>query len=381
MSWIFLFLAMCYAALMWRYLATWQALPEWRLPEGWRPTQMLTVLVPARNEALHIEHCLRSILACKYPHDLLEIIVLDDFSEDGTADLALRLAGGSDAAIRVLRLAQHLPPEAAQTANKKRALEMGVEAARGTRILCTDADCLVPPDWLPLMASAPGALATGPVAFHQERNLLERFQSLDLLGLMGITGAGIHGGFQRMGNGANLAYDKAFFLSLGGYAGNRGTASGDDMFLIQKAAAQAPGSVFFVKNRAATVRTRAQPDWRGFWQQRLRWGTKNAALPEWPIRLALLAVFLFCWGIWLHAAALLCWGSSGGNVQVFVFQVFIKIVADYFFLRSLCRFFGRMDLLRWFLPAFVLHTAYIPLVGAGSLFLKNYRWKGRNVRR
>jgi len=56
-------LAVFYAALMEAYLRGWRALPEYEMPEEWVPTAMVSVLVPARNEASHIEACLRSILS------------------------------------------------------------------------------------------------------------------------------------------------------------------------------------------------------------------------------------------------------------------------------------------------------------------------------
>jgi cellulose synthase/poly-beta-1,6-N-acetylglucosamine synthase-like glycosyltransferase len=373
-------LAILYAALLTAYRWGWRALPEWQIPLGFAPQSRVTVLIPARDESEHLEACLRSILRGNFSHNLLKIIVIDDFSEEKISPRYFP-AEYPNAPISILHLADFLPAEARFSANKKQALALGVARATGTLIVSTDADCEVPPAWLTLIVSAFEAnparqFLTAPVAFRRGRNALQHFQSLDFLGLMGITGAGIGSGWQRMANGANLAYRKTAFEAVGGYAGNENVASGDDMFLVQKMAARWPDGVFFLKNRDATVLTEAKPDLRSFWQQRLRWGTKNAALPEWPVRLALLVVFLFCWSILagaaLAAAGLFSW-------QMLLFQCVVKAVCDCFFLSEMCRYFRREDLLRWFWPSFFLHTLYIALLGTASIFSKKYEWKGRKV--
>ncbi len=48
----------------------------------------VTVIVPAHNEAAVIDRCLKSIKCQDYPHEKLEVIVIDDGSTDGTADHA-----------------------------------------------------------------------------------------------------------------------------------------------------------------------------------------------------------------------------------------------------------------------------------------------------
>ena len=219
-------------------------------------------------------------------------------------------------------------------------------------------------------------MVCGPVVFWQEKNLFQRFQSLEFLGMMGITGAGYQLGWHQMANGANLAFRKEVFEAVNGYSGNEHLASGDDMFLVQKVAKQWPGSVVFLKSLAATVKTAPVPDLRSFWQQRLRWGTKNAAIPDWSLRLSLLLVFLMCWSMWLNTglaiAGVLSW-------QIVGFQWLIKYIFDFFLLSSMSRFFKRQDLLRWFMPSVILHTAYIACLGIASIFKKNYAWKGRRA--
>src|SRR5258707_158127 len=50
---------------------------------------LVSILVPARNEALNIEACVGSLLTQDYPR--YELIVLDDHSDDGTGDIVRRL--------------------------------------------------------------------------------------------------------------------------------------------------------------------------------------------------------------------------------------------------------------------------------------------------
>lgn len=387
-------LAGAYSALIFAYWRGWRALPLRSLPAGFQPRTSVTVAIPARNEAANIGACLRSILEGSYPPNLLEIIVVDDFSNDETAAV-VRAFKGQNTRIKLIALADFFS-EKHLNSHKKKALEIAIDQARGELIVTTDADCVAPPDWLKWLASvfeagrspderleialeeqwAPKILAA-PVAFRHEHNLLQRFQSLDFLGMMGVTGAGIRMGWQRLGNGANLAYPKAVFVALGGYAGADAHASGDDLFLLQKAARRWPRGIFFLKNTAATVLTEAMPDWRSFFAQRLRWGAKNAALPEPGAKIALLLVFLLCWSIVVNV--LIIWLLHPALLWVPLAQLLVKAVADFFFLREMCRFFGRRDLLRSFAPAFFLHIFYIAAVGAASLFFRKYRWKGRRV--
>ena len=115
---------------------------------------------------------------------------------------------------------------------------------------------------------------------------------------------------------------------MGGYTGNAHLASGHDMFLVQKVAKRWPGSVSFLKSHEATVLTEAAPDWKAFWQQRLRWGTKNTAIQNWPLRLSLLTVFLFCWSIWVNLGlALACAvvGIFANNLWMLLFQIIDSI--------------------------------------------------------
>ncbi len=75
-----------------------------RLPNPWTtcaaPTTRISVLIAARNEAHQIGHTIQDILGQDYPEDLIELIVIDDHSTDGTADVVAGFAGQNVKLIR-----------------------------------------------------------------------------------------------------------------------------------------------------------------------------------------------------------------------------------------------------------------------------------------
>ena len=85
-------LTVTYAVIMALYLYGWRRLPCWQIPPDFVPRTAVTVVVPARNEAQNIGACLQSVLGGSYPRHLLEILVVDDFSEDETGEIVLKLS-------------------------------------------------------------------------------------------------------------------------------------------------------------------------------------------------------------------------------------------------------------------------------------------------
>ena len=108
---------------------------------------LVSVIVPARNERRNIERCVRSVLATTYPS--LEVIVVDDRSDDGTGDIARAIARGDDR-LRVVE-APELP---AGWFGKQWACATGVRHSRGGLLLFTDADTRHAPDLLPRAVNA-----------------------------------------------------------------------------------------------------------------------------------------------------------------------------------------------------------------------------------
>jgi chlorobactene glucosyltransferase len=109
------------------------------------PAELISVIVPARNEARDIRRCVLALLAQTYPN--YEIIVVDDRSGDETAAILATLEQDHPGRIQVVA-GGDLP---AGWAGKPHALHLGVQAAHGDWLCFVDADTFAAPD---LMAAA-----------------------------------------------------------------------------------------------------------------------------------------------------------------------------------------------------------------------------------
>lgn len=111
------------------------------------PAPLVSVIIPARDEARNIARCLGSALANRYP--ALEFIVLDDHSTDGTGDIARDTAQG-DPRVRVI-VPPPLPPG---WFGKSWACATGANEARGELLLFIDADTSLSDDLIVRLVNA-----------------------------------------------------------------------------------------------------------------------------------------------------------------------------------------------------------------------------------
>jgi len=114
--------------------------------------QPVSVIVTTRNEADNIRGCLDSLLAQDFPRDAYEVLIID-CSSDATAEIAATYPG-----VRVLRSERGF----------SRQKNLGVAEARFDILAFTDADCIIPPEWLKTIERAfrrPELAAAGGNAF------------------------------------------------------------------------------------------------------------------------------------------------------------------------------------------------------------------------
>lgn len=181
-------------------------------------TPLVSVLIPARNEAAHIERTLRMLRAQDYPN--FEIVVLDDASSDGTAQVVRR---ASDSDPRLLLLpGLPLPPG---WLGKAWACQQLFQHARGDLLLFTDADVrwhsgalqAVVRQFQESRAHLLAVFPTQETVTWGER-LIVPLMGMAILGYLPILAAHhIPWASFAAANGQCLLFDRAAYVRIGGH--------------------------------------------------------------------------------------------------------------------------------------------------------------------
>lgn len=357
------FLFTCYTLLILYFWQSWKAIPVFTPSQ--QPQTSISVIIPARNEEANIGNLLQGLQEQSYPNKLLQVIVVDDHSTDNTAAIVKTFPN-----VQLIQLNAD-----GINSYKKKAVETGVAAATNELIVCTDADCIPSPNWLNTIAAfkneTNAVFVAAPVTINCSNKVVEVFQALDFMILQGITGAGVHKQTLTMCNGANLAYEKKVFNVVNGFEGIDNIASGDDMLLMHKIWKQFPKQVHYLKSKEAIVTTAAQPTWKAFLNQRIRWASKASSYNDKRIFWVLLLVYLFN----LSFIVLLV----TGHWWLFAGLLIAKTIVELPFVISVARFFNQQYLLKYFFFFQPLHILYTIISGFLGQFGK-YEWKGRRVR-
>jgi cellulose synthase/poly-beta-1,6-N-acetylglucosamine synthase-like glycosyltransferase len=348
------------------------------------PTTFISIIIPARNEEANIEACICTILQNNYPIHLFEIIIVDDHSEDNTASLVKRYA---DQNVKLICLKDFVKDKI--NSYKKKAIEIAIAKASGTLIITTDADCMVPHTWLHTIAhfyeSEKPAFIAAPVSIDCGWNFIQIFQSLDFMTLQGITASVVYKKQMTMCNGANMAYERAVFYEVGGFAGIDSIASGDDMLLMHKIYKQYPERVLFLKSKDAIVKTAPVNTIKQFFNQRIRWASKADKYDDKRILPILILVYFFNILMLLlpliaifNNCAIAILNTHYSILSLWLWMLLLKIVAELFFLFPVASFFEKKSML-WFFPLLQpFHIYYTVIAGWFGKFGK-YTWKERSV--
>jgi len=376
LEWVVAILTLLYAGLLIAYRYWYHQLRNFEpLPASHLSTTFthFSIVIPARNESANIKACIDSILAQNYPINCFEVIVIDDFSEDDTAFIVSSMQALHEN-VRLLKLSDFFKQDEIQSF-KKKAIEKAVVHAKGDWIITTDADCIVPPNWLSLyhqyIIKESPVFVAAPVMFIPEKTVLNTFQVLDFLALQGITAAAVGAGKHSMSNGANLAFEKSAFIAVGGYQGVDQIASGDDMFLMHKMKKTLSNRIGYLFHPDAIVLTKAMPNWKDLIMQRIRWSSKARFYDDESIFWVLLLVYLYNF---IFLILLL-----SGQYQLLCISLAFKTFFELYFLDSVSRFFKLQPSLQYFILFQPLHIAYTIIAGLFGQ-VKTYTWKGRRVK-
>lgn len=332
-----------------------------------KPQTSFTIIVPFRNEAENLPNLLNSFSNLNYPPSLFEVILVDDASNEKFDISSFTFHISQIDNIRV------------SNSPKKDAISTAMQHVKTNWVITTDADCIVSENWLltfdNYIQENQVSMLAGAVSYECENSFLHHFQQLDLTSLQGATigSFGLNKAF--MCNGANFAYTKELFEKLNGFDGNNKIASGDDVFLLQKAVEQFPKEVHYLKAKEAIVITKPTENWKALFYQRVRWAAKTSSYKSTFGKFLglivffgnlsfVLGFFFLLFGIWSY--------------PIFVLFAFFKFGIDFVLLYVANQFLTSIRIKSLFLSS-LLYPFFSSAVALYSLF-GSYEWKGRRFR-
>ncbi|MGR4881354.1 bifunctional polysaccharide deacetylase/glycosyltransferase family 2 protein [Streptomyces sp. LARHCF249] len=269
-----------------------------RRPWGRPVTEPVSIIVPAYNESAGIEAAVRSLLASDHQ---VEVIVVDDGSTDGTADIveALNLRG-----VRVIRQ---------QNAGKPAALNTGIAAATCNLLVMVDGDTVFEPDAVRMIVQPFANRRVGAVSGNAKvvnrGGLLGRWQHIEY-----VVGFNLDRRLFDLAEcmptvpGAVGAFRREALLRVGGVS-DITLAEDTDLTM-----ALCRNGWRVVYEERAVAWTEAPATLGALWKQRYRWcyGTLQA--------------------MWKHRGALTQRGQAGklgrrGLLYLLMFQVLLPLLA------------------------------------------------------
>jgi len=341
-------------------------------PELKNPVINFSILIPFRNEAKNLSSLLESIALLQYPNNKFEILMINDDSTDESKAVIndfKRLHNNIE-----LRLFEN---KRKSNSPKKDAIEIGITNAQFDWIITTDADCIIPKNWLfsfdGFIQKEVPKMVVAPISYKIKNRFLDKFQNLDILSLQGSTigGFGIKKPF--LCNGANLCYNKDAFIKVNGFEGNNNITSGDDIFLLEKMVQNYPDKVKYLKSQKAIIITKPEKNLRNLIHQRIRWASKTSNYSN--IFGKLIGITVFTTNALL---VLLLFLATFNKISWQHFGLFflIKFNVDFILLYKTAVFFKQQDSLKVYLFSSILYPFFIVFIALTSVF-KGYTWKDR----
>ncbi len=328
----------------------------------------VSVIIPVRNEEQHLHSLFKDLLTQDHPSPDYEVIFVDDHSSDRSVSYMKQICQ-EHAIFRFIQLPGNV-------AGKKHAVAAGVEAAAGDWIIQTDADCRLPKCFISghVRYSASGAdLVIGPVVVQAGKSIWSRLEALEHFSLTAAGLAAAAAGRPVMCSGANLSYSKNLFRESAAALLSVPHASGDDIFLLEKAK-KSQKNIQLMSEPFMVVMTSPSPGPLKFLQQRTRWGSKARYYRD-PdmVTLSLLVGFTNA----MLTGLLVATPFIERMGWIFLSAWGIKSIVDYLLLREVAARLEQKHLLGIFPVAALFYYFYVTLAGILSLS-GSFAWKGRS---
>lgn len=348
--------------------------PQTTVSNSMQSPSGFTVLMNYRNESAHLPAWLASYAALDYTNIPVQLILINDASSDASVEL-VRIFKNTHPQLEVLLIDRIT----ASASAKKDGITQALTHATYSHIITTDADCVLPQQWLQsysdFYTKHPTAqFVAAPVQIAAGANWITQLQASEMVALQLTTIGGFALRKPFMCNGANMSFTKKAFNDVYGYTGNESISSGDDIFLLEKIDALDATTCHYLKDTRAIVTTTPQLTWNATVQQRARWaqkGTKTTSMLNKLVSFQVLAAN----ALFILAPVLFMINTM--DFKAWVITVAFKILVDVVVLFVGYRFFENRYWWRYVPVHLIMYPLLVLQVAYKSLF--TVQWQQRQA--
>ncbi len=322
-----------------------------------------TVIVAARNEEDKILRTLISLDKIDYPEGKLEILLVDDQSDDSTGIIIDDFIKDKPRFRKITTDKHH-----SKLIGKMRALTYALNQAKGEVILTTDADCEVKPEWVETICSYYTNEVGMVCGFTTQtaNNGFSGMQAVDFIYLLTAGSGTVNIGIPISCIGNNMSYRKKAYDETGGYE-NLPFSVTEDFILLNAVKKLGKYKIIFPLNEKSLVTSLPCTSLKSLISQKKRWGVGGLGVPfigfiimvfGFLCNLAVLMTPLFFSPVWLYLAV-------------------FKISLDFFVLFPVHRKLKLTRNLKYFFHYQLYYIIYVIALPFIVLPDRKVIWKGR----
>ena len=327
----------------------------------------ISVIIAARNEEKHLPNLLNSLSSQNYPLENYEIIIIDDRSEDKTANIIkeFQIKNKNITLLQVKNESKFL-------LGKKGALDAGIRTAKHNILAFTDADCVPTNNWLKQINSHftdDTDIVAGYSYVNYKNKLFRYLKNLERSSIFAVVAGSFGWNWGITITAGNMAYRKELYGKVDGFNDIGEIRSGDDILLIQKMGKIAR-KMKFMFHPDSVVHTGRDETTDSQIQQETRRGSKWR---YYTTQIKIMTLFIFIYYL-IFIGCLLGFLFAKISTIIFIIIFFLKIIPEFLLLTLFLTRIKRLRLMWVFPIAELIYIPYFIVFGLKGTFGK-YKWK------
>ena len=330
----------------------------------------ITVIVCARNEQKNLPDLFRCLESQDTENTLLEFIIVNDRSEDNTAQL-IKDQCRKDERFKAI----HIQDRQAGFAPKKRAIDAAVKQASGELLLLTDADGRPKKDWIKAMVryfrnGADMVIGYAPYTADSRSKMIHKIMALEYFSIAMIAASTTVMGYPVTSVGTNFAYRKKVYQQVGGFGRFKSYISGDDDLFLTIVREKHTYDIQYAADAGSHVFNDPPKSFSQFVNQRLRFASKGLDYPfKVTLGLSLYVIFNLLLLLALTAGIF----QSREVLITLLFVLLLKSVFEYKYVRKAARKLSDSRFTNYYFATAILHLPYVLFFGILGQF-KFFKW-------